>query len=124
MDDVVLNHRNTHALAQSAISKTVIQDVRYGVAVQSPITRIVTQDYASSIVIHHKASKAIARSSSVPSLDYNMLYNKPSIGGVELHTGLQVIDIIEPGANIEVEEREISAPELTAAQTAALLTDD
>ena len=124
MDTVVLNHRNTHASAQSATPKVTVQNSMQSAIAQSFATRIITQERSSSVRAYYKISKATARSSAVSSLDYNMLYNKPSIGGIELHAGLQVIDIIEPGANIELEERIISAPELTAAQTAALLTDD
>lgn len=124
MDTVVLNHRNTQASAHSAMPKVTVQNSMHSAVAQSSATRIITQERPSSAVAYYKTSKATARSSAVSSLDYNMLYNKPSIGGVELHAGLQVIDIIEPGANIEIEGHTVSAPELTAAQIAALLTDD
>jgi hypothetical protein len=57
-------------------------------------------------------------------MDYETLRNKPTIGGTEISGDLALSDIADAGANIEIGTREIAAPELTAAQTAALLTDE
>lgn len=63
-------------------------------------------------------------SAPIDDADYAQLKNKPTIGGVEIVGDLTLSDIADAGPNIEIGTREIAAPELTAAQVAALLTDD
>lgn len=63
-------------------------------------------------------------SAPIDYLDYELLDNKPRIGGTEIVGDLALSDIADAGPNIEIRTREIAAPELTAAQVAALLTDD
>jgi hypothetical protein len=88
-------------------------------------TATASQEGGTVSVSDESTSVSVAAETSGTAGNYNLLGGKPRIEGVELVGDRMLSELgLSGGDNVEVDHGLITVDELTAAQTAALLTDD